>query len=708
MPDTLRDRATKQLGPVRVRNPGATSRVLELLPRSKSRPNLIASIMRGAALGIAIVLIAAPIATADVGLQFEGWFRLFQRPPRGVSDFSVSRDGALIGTSGTMVSTRQGLCPFRPAPGSLTIADPLSGGVYVGGDRSPFGLELFATEAGWTGPSPYFEDIGPFRGLAFSPDGMNLYAAHALRDEIVTFSREPVSAQLFPVQEQTNGACGVLSMADVVDLLVAGDGGHLYVASRGSGSIVIFERDSNMGHLRVAGTEPLPPARSRLGNSISVASAPNGQQIYVADESTSGIYVYDRDPEAGTLRLIQSVIDGNGFTGIAGIRAIAVRADGGAVYAAGTTDDAVVVFLRDAQSGELRFRQVHRNLVDRIQTLNGPRRIRISSTGESVYVAAGEFINEFSHVDLPTATPTITPGGPTLTPSMTPTRLATWTRTRTGTATRTKTRTKTRTASPTFDVRQVTWTPTETYLPTRTRTPTRTPTQSCTPSHTATGSPPTFTPTETPTATSTSIPTATSPPTQTNTPTSRDTQPPPATPTPTTTIGREGCAGDCDGDDRVSIAELVLGVRINMGLAVIDDCSAANSDLQPGVSIADLVRAVESSLAGCRTQSHPSPTATRLAICGAVGEGVGGPNVARAHGVTVTLNPGRRQALTSGINSLFCFADVEPGLYTLSATRNGSSCNPAGCWETETLEILDMSITDVFIQRFALTRGTRP
>ncbi|HER20375.1 MAG TPA: hypothetical protein ENO14_04940, partial [Chromatiales bacterium] len=469
---------------------------------------------------------------------------------------------------------------------------------------------------------------------------------------------------------------------------------------RGSESIVIFERDAETGHLRAAGTEPLPPARSRLGNAISLASAPDGQQIYVADESTSGIYVYERDSETGALRLVQSVVDGEGITGIAGIRAIAVRIDGGAVYAAGTADDAVVVFLRDTRSGELRFRQIQRNLFDGIQTLNFPDRIRMSSDGDSVYVSAGEFVNEFRHVDLPTATPTVTAGGPTLTPSVTPTRLATWTRTRTGTSTRTKTRTRTSTASPTFDVRQATWTPTETALPTRTRTPTRTPTQSCTPSHTATGSPSTFTPTETPTATSTSTSTVTAFPTQTQTSTPRNTPPTPGTPTPTPTMGREICAGDCDGDGRVSIAELVLSVRINLNLEELHACPAANSDLEPSVSVADLVRAVESSLTGCGI-SHPSPTVARLSICGAVGEGVGGPNVARAHGVTVTLNPGGTQAVTAGLNSLFCFADVEPGLYTVSATRNGSSCNPEGCWEAKTLEIGDESITDVFIQRRA-------
>jgi len=165
-------------------------------------------------------------------------------------------------------------------------------------------------------------------------------------------------------------------------------------------------------------------------------------------------------------------------------------------------------------------------------------------------------------------------------------------------------------------------------------------------------------------------------------------------------MGREICAGDCDGDGRVSIAELVLSVRINLNLEELHACPAANSDLEPSVSVADLVRAVESSLTGCGI-SHPSPTVARLSICGAVGEGVGGPNVARAHGVTVTLNPGGTQAVTAGLNSLFCFADVEPGLYTVSATRNGSSCNPEGCWEAKTLEIGDESITDVFIQRRA-------
>ncbi len=65
------------------------------------------------------------------------------------------------------------------------------------------------------------------------------------------------------------------------------------------------------------------------------------------------------------------------------------------------------------------------------------------------------------------------------------------------------------------------------------------------------------------------------------------------------------CPGDCNRDDRISLAELVAAVRIALGHAPATDCLAAICDCYPGtacaegVRIACLVRAVRSALAGC-------------------------------------------------------------------------------------------------------------
>jgi hypothetical protein len=59
------------------------------------------------------------------------------------------------------------------------------------------------------------------------------------------------------------------------------------------------------------------------------------------------------------------------------------------------------------------------------------------------------------------------------------------------------------------------------------------------------------------------------------------------------------CAGDCDGDGRVSIAELIDALGIALGGRVLSECPAADSDRDQRVAVGDLVRAVASSLTGC-------------------------------------------------------------------------------------------------------------
>ncbi len=90
-------------------------------------------------------------------------------------------------------------------------------------------------------------------------------------------------------------------------------------------------------------------------------------------------------------------------------------------------------------------------------------------------------------------------------------------------------------------------------------------------------------PTRTPTSTSTPImpsptPTATAAP---------------STPTP------PPCPGDCDGDQVVSINELVAAVRIALEEVGVAFCPAANPDRDLVVAIDELVRAVRAALDGC-------------------------------------------------------------------------------------------------------------
>jgi hypothetical protein len=130
--------------------------------------------------------------------------------------------------------------------------------------------------------------------------------------------------------------------------------------------------------------------------------------------------------------------------------------------------------------------------------------------------------------------------------------------------------------------------PTPTPTPTATPTSTRMPTATATRSRTFTATP-TSTP---PSVLFTATATRTRPPTKTRTPT----RTPDGTTTPT--VGPL-CAGDCNGDGEVTIAELTTVLNIAFGNLPLSDCPAADGDGSGAIDIADVIAAVRNALNGC-------------------------------------------------------------------------------------------------------------
>jgi len=98
-------------------------------------------------------------------------------------------------------------------------------------------------------------------------------------------------------------------------------------------------------------------------------------------------------------------------------------------------------------------------------------------------------------------------------------------------------------------------------------------------------------PIPTPTATRTGTPTRTRTPTVTATPT--------ITRTPTNTPTPGPCYGDCDGSGSVEINEIILGVRINLGLAPLARCAQHDSNHSGTVEVSELIRAIRAALFRC-------------------------------------------------------------------------------------------------------------
>jgi hypothetical protein len=69
-------------------------------------------------------------------------------------------------------------------------------------------------------------------------------------------------------------------------------------------------------------------------------------------------------------------------------------------------------------------------------------------------------------------------------------------------------------------------------------------------------------------------------------------------PVPTPTPPRL-CAGDCDGDGTVTVAEIIRLVRVALALAALESCPAGDRDGNGAITIDEIVAAVRSALSGC-------------------------------------------------------------------------------------------------------------
>jgi cysteine-rich repeat protein len=74
------------------------------------------------------------------------------------------------------------------------------------------------------------------------------------------------------------------------------------------------------------------------------------------------------------------------------------------------------------------------------------------------------------------------------------------------------------------------------------------------------------------------------------------------------------CAGDCDADGRVSVAEVVRGVNIGLDLLPLDACPAADANGSGVVTVEEVVAAVNAGLGDC-APLLPTPT-PGAAACG--------------------------------------------------------------------------------------------
>jgi cysteine-rich repeat protein len=224
------------------------------------------------------------------------------------------------------------------------------------------------------------------QSLALRADGTSLYVAGAGDSAVAVFHRAAAGTLGF-VEEQRQATNGVQGLGGASSVVVSPDGANVYAAGPADNSIVAFSRAPETGALAFLEAERDNVAGViGLSNAAALAMSPDGANLYAASSRADTIVVFSRDASTGEIAFFEA--DQNhdaGIQGLSGVQAVTVSPDGKNLYAVGGGD--LVVFAREAATGSLTFAKVHHNGTADVAGLAGATSVVVSADGTSVYVA---------------------------------------------------------------------------------------------------------------------------------------------------------------------------------------------------------------------------------------------------------------------------------------------------------------------------------
>ncbi len=232
--------------------------------------------------------------------------------------------------------------------------------------------------------------------IEVSADGLHVYVTGELDDAVAVFDRQAVTGDLKFKQFLRDGVAGVNGLGNVGGAALSPDGKHLYTAAKSDNGVGIFERSASTGQLtylsiRVDGSPQPPLTLDGLAGASAVAVSPDGAHVYVAGETDDAVAVFSRNATTGLLTFVEAKKDGlSGVDGLNGARALALSEDGHHLYVAGSLDNAVAVFSRNAETGALTFVEAEIDGAGGADGLAGAGGVSLSPDGEHVYVAGAD------------------------------------------------------------------------------------------------------------------------------------------------------------------------------------------------------------------------------------------------------------------------------------------------------------------------------
>ena len=215
---------------------------------------------------------------------------------------------------------------------------------------------------------------------------------YSAEDETITVTDASVTGtgRLTFVETIKDSDAGIDGLGEAGGVTTSPDGKHVYIASSSDNAVTVFSSDARTGLLTFVETiKDSDAGIDGLNKASGVATSPDGKHVYIATNSENAVVVFGRDAGTGRLTFVETIKDSEVGNGGGGNRGLTTSLDGKYVYVTSWLDETVAVFSRDAATGRLTLVETIKDGDAGIDGLDGAHGITTSPDENHVYIASG-------------------------------------------------------------------------------------------------------------------------------------------------------------------------------------------------------------------------------------------------------------------------------------------------------------------------------